>query len=390
MTAPGWSEAGDVLTGFASGGGRDVTVLVAPGLPAEAVGDVVDRIRAASGLTPRVEVCDDVGVGALRRTSGRRLCATVALGGGTVVDHAALVSVAAEHAEVVPRLTAHQRCGMVVLPPTLARRAPFVAIPTTVGTGAEASAVACVEVAGRKRLVVGRQLRPDAYVHDPRLTAGLPASLVLDGAFESLMRAVGPYLGDDDARPTQDALALALAQACLRYAEAAHAAVQAGTAPDERLRLAVASAAAAGHAVALRRDDRPFAVKQWFVAHEVGHVTGVRKAGALALVVPRIWARVEAGDERWGSPARLARLWAHLAPDATHGPADGLADAVRRWGLVPSCALDDDAVDALTSQVVHAWGAGLPMLAPLGRDDVRGLLREALPQPRRTEALLRT
>lgn len=98
MTAPGWSEAGDVLTGFASGGGRDVTVLVAPGLPAEAVGDVVDRIRAASGLTPRVEVCDDVGVGALRRTSGRRLCATVALGGGTVVDHAALVSVAAEHA----------------------------------------------------------------------------------------------------------------------------------------------------------------------------------------------------------------------------------------------------------------------------------------------------
>lgn len=127
----------------------------------------------------------------------------VALGGGAVIDTgkavAALVPATRpmlDHLEVVGR-------GLPLDHPPL----PFVAIPTTAGTGAEVTRNAVIGVPDHRRKVSLRDARmlPRLAIVDPALTDGCPRAVTLASGLDAITQVVEPYVCTR-ANPLTDAL----------------------------------------------------------------------------------------------------------------------------------------------------------------------------------------
>lgn len=126
----------------------------------------------------------------------------VAVGGGRTLDGAKAARLAAE----TPDLPVGSLAPIGELPEPLRRR--LVAIPTTSGSGAEASWVAdLVASDGAPLEVAHRSMVPEWVLVDAELARGLPPELVSDGAFETAALALEAYLSAW-ANPFSDALAL--------------------------------------------------------------------------------------------------------------------------------------------------------------------------------------
>ena len=116
----------------------------------------------------------------------------ISLGGGAVIDlgkaAAALVPApggAMDHLEVVGK-------GMPLSVPPL----PFIALPTTAGTGAEVTKNAVIDVPAHRRKVSLRDDRMIARVAivDPALTDNAPRGVTLASGLDALVQVVEPWL----------------------------------------------------------------------------------------------------------------------------------------------------------------------------------------------------
>lgn len=125
----------------------------------------------------------------------------VALGGGTTFDLARALWVALERPDLE---------GAPVGPLTdlgLRRRARFVTVPTTSGSGADGGWTARVRSAdGRYRELLSRELQPDWTLLDPTLPRSLPPAVSVDGAVTTLAHAL-ESVASEWATPFSDALA---------------------------------------------------------------------------------------------------------------------------------------------------------------------------------------
>lgn len=123
-------------------------------------------------------------VDAFRRTDADVI---VAIGGGSVMDTAKLCSILVEDGLTVKALLDD---------PTQGRKGVFsVMIPTTAGTGAEATPNAIVAVP-EKELKVGivcGEMIPDAVILDGRMIAGLPAHIAASTGVDALCHAIECY-----------------------------------------------------------------------------------------------------------------------------------------------------------------------------------------------------
>jgi alcohol dehydrogenase class IV len=127
----------------------------------------------------------------------------VAVGGGRVVDgvKAARLSAELDGVDLAGITPAHAAPD----PP----RRRLVAVPTTSGSGAEATWTAdLVGDDGSPFEVAHRSLMPEWALLDPALAEGLPVDLVVDGGFTALAGAAEAYLSAW-ANPLSDALAAA-------------------------------------------------------------------------------------------------------------------------------------------------------------------------------------
>jgi alcohol dehydrogenase class IV len=127
----------------------------------------------------------------------------IGIGGGAALDLAKAVAglarepgPAMDHLEVVGR-------GLPLTMDPL----PLIAIPTTAGTGAEATrnAVLGVPEQGRKVSLRDARLLPRLALVDPDLTHGLPAGPTLATGLDALTQVIEPYLSSR-ATPMTDAL----------------------------------------------------------------------------------------------------------------------------------------------------------------------------------------
>jgi alcohol dehydrogenase class IV len=116
----------------------------------------------------------------------------VALGGGSAIDAGkAIAALAAnegdplDYLEVVGRGT-----------PLLRQPLPFIAIPTTAGTGSEVTRNAVLAVPERRVKVSLRspRLLPTVAIVDPDLTMGLPADLTAQTGLDALTQVIEPYV----------------------------------------------------------------------------------------------------------------------------------------------------------------------------------------------------
>ena len=88
---------------------------------------------------------------------------------------------------------------------------PFIAVPTTSGSGSEVTDFAILTHEGVKHPLVDEALRPDVAILDSDLLTALPPSLIADGGFDALTHALEAYTAKSTGVIT-DALALSAFQ----------------------------------------------------------------------------------------------------------------------------------------------------------------------------------
>jgi alcohol dehydrogenase len=109
----------------------------------------------------------------------------VAIGGGSVLDAAKFLWAQYEY----PELRFSGASPIAIGP--LRRKARMMAIPTTAGSGSEASQAAVLAAAdGTKVAYVSSAWLPDVVVLDPELTVNLPRELTIATGFDALTHAV--------------------------------------------------------------------------------------------------------------------------------------------------------------------------------------------------------
>ncbi|BEQ14543.1 iron-containing alcohol dehydrogenase [Desulfoferula mesophila] len=112
--------------------------------------------------------------------------AVIGMGGGSSLDMSKLAAAMATNPE---KLTDHLGATSFARAPL-----PLINIPTTAGTGAEATAVSMLSVQGRKAVVVSPQLVPSAAVLDAELTKTLPAKITAATGMDALSHALEAFM----------------------------------------------------------------------------------------------------------------------------------------------------------------------------------------------------
>nr|WP_228282316.1 hydroxyacid-oxoacid transhydrogenase [Rubrobacter tropicus] len=128
----------------------------------------------------------------------------VAVGGGTSIDTAKVSDLIATHGgEIMDYVNAPVGDGKK--PPSPLK--PLLAVPTTAGTGAEATTVAILDIPEQKvKTGISHQyLRPDRGLVDPLLTMSMPPEVTSSCGLDVVCHAAESYLSKPyDARPKPD------------------------------------------------------------------------------------------------------------------------------------------------------------------------------------------
>jgi alcohol dehydrogenase class IV len=131
--------------------------------------------------------------------------AVLAVGGGTAMDVAKL-------ANWLSVQSAEPKAVLESLPEQPASAPPVIAVPTTAGSGGEATQFAVVYRDSQKHSVAHANLRPTAAIVDPALTANLPADLTAHSGLDALCQAIESiwsiHATEDSLGPARAALAL--------------------------------------------------------------------------------------------------------------------------------------------------------------------------------------
>ncbi len=117
---------------------------------------------------------------------GRRYDAAVAVGGGSAIDMAKLITGLEGESEPLIDLAAGRK-------KLQGRKIPLMAMPTTAGSGSEATHFAVVYWRGKKYSVAHASLLPDACIIDASLTLSCPAYLTAVSGMDALSQAIESY-----------------------------------------------------------------------------------------------------------------------------------------------------------------------------------------------------
>jgi alcohol dehydrogenase class IV len=282
-----------------------------PGRTTAAGGPVrVEASLVAAGMrVTRHEISADPEFGAVDQAAAACLAAgaevVVGVGGGGPLDAAKAVAMVVAN----PGTAEEYLMGRAVEQAPL----PFVAVPTTVGTGSEATMVSVLRHRGKGvvRAIRDPRMIPPVAVLDPRLLSALPLPLLRLGACDGLAHAVESYLSRN-----ATAFTAAHSHNGVRLIGAGMRAVAAGRAPEAIPDLLLGSYFAG---VALQGGPGLAHV----LAQPITAVTGIPHSHAIAALLPHT---VGFNDAGCPGDRRFASLAALIEPQG-----DGsLAGAIRR------------------------------------------------------------
>lgn len=137
----------------------------------------------------------------------------IALGGGSPIDLAKGVALAATHEGLLENYAAIKNgIGRIT-----ASVAPVIAIPTTAGTGSEVGRGALINLTnGSKLALISPYLIPKRAICDPELTLGLPSMLTAATGIDALTHCIETFLSPL-VNPPAEAIALDGAQRAWRF-----------------------------------------------------------------------------------------------------------------------------------------------------------------------------
>ena len=175
-------------------GGTKALVVTDQGVVKAGLADPVKDSLTAAGLTvgvydgvlpePPARVIDECA--GIFRGGGYDLC--LGLGGGSSLDSAKMVAALAVNPGSVLDYV-----GMDMVPK---KGAPLILVPTTAGTGSEATRVMVFtdESDNTKKVVYSDLLLSDLSILDPKLTLSMPASVTADTGLDALVHAIETYV----------------------------------------------------------------------------------------------------------------------------------------------------------------------------------------------------
>jgi alcohol dehydrogenase class IV len=198
-----------------------------------------EKLASAARRVTRLKVDGEPTVAVV--DAGTRLCqeagcdAVLGVGGGSVLDVAkAIAALATNGGSALDYLEAVGRGRKIVRAPL-----PFVAVPTTAGSGSEATknSPLLVPEIGAKRSLRSDLMVPRAAVIDPDLSGSAPGPVAAAAALDALTHLIESYTSTG-AQPTTDALALAGVR---RAVPGLRALARGASSPESNAALAVAS-----------------------------------------------------------------------------------------------------------------------------------------------------
>ena len=180
-------------------GGQRVFVVVDPEVRARGVAEPVLDSLAAAGLDLVLysEVETEPSIAALERAASAareaRPDAFVAVGGGSAIDTAKVANLLYTHGgEIMDYVNAP--VGLGKQPPSPLR--PLLAVPTTAGSGSEATTVAILDLPalGIKTGISHRHLRPAQAIVDPELSRSAPGAVIAAAGLDVVCHAAESLL----------------------------------------------------------------------------------------------------------------------------------------------------------------------------------------------------
>ena len=161
----------------------------------------IDIVSTFSDIVPNPTVAS---VDALSAVMQAADCdAVVAVGGGSTMDSAKVAVAAATNGGSSADYFGFDKFA---LPPDR----PLICLPTTAGTGAEASRVSVIVAEGGKQAIYSDHIQPKGAIVDPQLSAGMPPGLTATTGLDALGHAL-----ECTASKKSDALGDAVARASL-------------------------------------------------------------------------------------------------------------------------------------------------------------------------------
>lgn len=188
-SGPGETAA---LTALLNAAPADAPALLVfdPALAAVGVVETVEAAARAGGrpisstILPPGEPKEAFVRAAVSDARAARPAAVVCVGGGSAIDAGKLIACLLDAEDDVARY----RLNAAPIPP---RRAALICLPTTAGTGAEATTTAILaDDSGVKHWFWADGLAPDAVILDPALTTGLPPGPTAATGFDALVHAL--------------------------------------------------------------------------------------------------------------------------------------------------------------------------------------------------------
>jgi len=208
--------------------------LVVTGASTERAAALVSALSAETFAVPGEPTVELVREGA-RRVQNAACDVVISLGGGSAIDAGkAIAIVATNGGEPLEFLEVVGKGRVLVVPPL-----PFIAVPTTAGTGSEVTrnAVLGSTEHGVKASLRSPLMLPRVALVDPELTYGLPPAITASTGLDALTQLIEPYVSVR-ANPLADALCI---EGIRRVAGALRRAYRCGTDRDARRDMALAS-----------------------------------------------------------------------------------------------------------------------------------------------------
>ena len=339
-------------------------------------------VRAAGVLQPvldalggvAVAVFDDVPSnpteaavrGAVALYKAERCDGLIAVGGGSPIDCAKGVAIAATHPGPLKTYATIEGGS----PKITDAAAPLIAVPTTAGTGSEVARGAIVIVDdGRKLGFHSWSLMPKAAICDPALTLGLPPKLTAATGMDAIAHCMETFMAPAF-NPPADGIALEGLRRGWAHIERA---TQDGSDRDARLAMMAASMHGA---MAFQKGLGCV----HSLSHSLGGVNPKLHHGTLNAVFLPAVIRFNAGAESLQKEKRLAQMAVAMGLDSAADVAEAVHAMTARLGLPTGLAamgVTEDLFDAVIEHALldHCHKTNPRIASP---EDYRAMLVESM------------
>ena len=344
---------------------------------------VTDKgVRAAGVLQPVLDALGDVAVavfddvpsnpteaavrGAVAVYEKERCNGLIAVGGGSAIDCAKGVAIAATHPGPLKTYATIEGGS----PKITDAAAPLIAVPTTAGTGSEVARGAIVIVDdGRKLGFHSWHLMPKAAICDPALTLGLPPMLTAATGMDAIAHCMETFMAPAF-NPPADGIALEGLRRGWAHIERA---TRDGADREARLNMMAASIhGAMGFQKGLGCVHS--------LSHSLGGANPKLHHGTLNAVFLPAVIRFNAGAESIQKEERLARMAQAMGLEKSADVAQAVHDMTARLGLPTGLAAMGVTEDMFDAVIEHALLDHCHKTNPriASADDYRRMLNESM------------